>query len=269
MKAAVRKLAKLERIIKGCGSCVVAYSGGLDSSFLLHVASRLLAARSVLAVTADSELYPSKELEFAKSVCGKLGIRQKVIRTRQLQNKAFIKNSPQRCYICKKGLLKECWKIARAKRLKYVFDAANISDRADFRPGEKAKKELRVRSPLVEARINKDEIRYLSRRLGLATWDKPALACLASRIPYGRQITHAALSRIGKAEDYLLRQGFSQARARDYGDICRIEVPVNKLKQLLRKKNAVVKTLKKAGYKYVTADLEGYRQGSLNEAFKK
>lgn len=249
-------------------SVLIAYSGGVDSSFLLKVASDVLGSR-VLAVTAVSPTYLNEELIFSKRQAEALGVRHKIIKTDELKDKNFVANSLNRCYFCKKELFAKLKEMAKRYKLNFVADASNLSDKKDFRPGSIAKKELRIRSPLQEAGLNKEEIRKLSKILGLATWDKPQLACLASRIPYGTRVTPHILKRVDKAERYLKNIGFAQVRLRHYNGLCRIEVDKKNIPVLIRKRNLIVRNLKRLGYSYVTLDLEGYRQGSLNEVIKK
>lgn len=261
------KLTKLKKIISEYDSCLVAFSGGVDSTFLLKVASLVLAKEKILAVTADSPLHPKEELLLAKRLAREIGIRHKVIKTDELKSKRFISNPINRCYFCKKKLFKILKDISLKFKLNYVVEASNLTDKTDFRPGEIAKKELNISSPLQEAHLTKEEIRKLSKRFRLVTWDKPSLACLVSRIPYGKRISAQLLSNINKAEVYLKKLRFKQVRVRHYNGLCSIEVLENDIPRLLNKRNQVVNKLKKLGYKYVTIDLKGYRTGSLNEAF--
>lgn len=257
------KLFRLQNILRKMDSIVLAYSGGVDSTFLLKVARDVL-KDNCLAVTADSPTYPPEELAFAKKMAKTLGVRHSVIKTNELRNKKFSSNPINRCYFCKKELFTKLKIIARKFKLNFIVDASNISDKKDFRPGNKAKKELKIRSPLQEAGFTKDEIRNLSKKLGLVTWDKPALACLASRIPYGRKINSNLLVRIDKAEGFLRKIGFRQVRLRHYNGSCRIEVAKNDIPALITQRNLIVEKLKQLGYNYVTLDLEGYRSGSMN-----
>lgn len=257
------KLKKLEGILKRMGSVLVAYSGGVDSSLLLKVSKDTL-KNKVLAVTAVSPTYPQEELDFAKRMSSSLGIRHRIIKTHELKNKRFVENSLNRCYFCKKELFSQLKKIAKNNKLNFVIDATNFSDRKDFRPGNLAKQQLGVRSPLEEARITKDDIRKLSKRLRLCTWDKPSLACLASRIPYGRKITKDILNRINHAEGFIRSMGFAQVRLRHYDGLARIEVIKEDIPRIIKMQRLIVNRLKKLGYNYVTIDLEGYRTGSLN-----
>lgn len=250
------------------GSVLVAFSGGVDSTFLLKVASMVLPQNKILAVTADSLIYPKAELEFSKKITAKLKVRHKIIRTTELEDKRFIANTVKRCYFCKFKLFKRLKTIAKKNHLNFVVDAGNLSDEKDFRPGNQAKKQLGIRSPLKEAGFTKEDIRKLSKRLGLVTWNKPSLACLASRIPYGIRITKTILKRIEKAEDYLRGLGFMQVRVRHYDGLCRIEVFKKDISKVIRKIDLITTRLKRLGYNYVTLDLEGYRTGSINELIK-
>jgi len=260
-----KKLASLKSIISGYGSCLVAFSGGLDSAFLLKVCSMILPKDKLLAVTAFSATYPESELHKAKTLARQMGVRHQVIRTAELNNENFVFNSVKRCYYCKKELFTKLISIAGSNKLDFVLDAGNISDQKDYRPGNIAKKELKIKSPLSEAGFNKEDIRKASKKLGLSTWNKPSLACLASRIPYGTRITVGLLKRIAGGEEYLVGLGFRQVRLRHYNGLCRIEVDKGDINRLLNRRQAIVKKLKTLGYNYITVDLEGYRTGSLNE----
>lgn len=249
------------------GSVLVAYSGGADSTFLLKAASAVL-KKKVLAVTADSPTYPKGELVFSKKITAGLGVRHRIIRTAELKDRNFAANPVNRCYFCKKELFAKLKKLSRENKLKVVIDASNASDKNDYRPGSVAGRELKIRSPLQEAGLSKEEIRKLSKKLGLPTWDKPAQACLASRIPYGSRICAKTLARIHKAEAALKEMGFKQLRVRHYAESCRIEVPKSDIPRLTGKRRQIVDRFKKIGYNYITLDLEGYRTGSMNEVPK-
>lgn len=264
----MEKLEKLKVILKNMGSVLIAYSGGVDSTFLLKV-SRGVLKNKVLAVTANSPTYPAEELAFAKAMANLLGARLQIINSQELKDKRFVSNSANRCYFCKKALFGRLIAIAKIKKLNYVIDASNLSDKKDYRPGSKAKEELGVRSPLQEAGFTKNDIRRLSKKMGLITWDKPSLACLSSRIPYGIKISYRLLSQINKAENFLRQLGFRQVRLRHYNGLCRIEVFKEDIPVLIAKRSLIVTKLKKIGYNYVTVDLEGYRSGSLNIGVKK
>ncbi len=263
------KLSSLKRKIYAYKSCLVAFSGGQDSAFLLKICSNVLKPDKLLAVTAVSETYPKAELAKAKKLAKEIGVRLKIIRTAELNNKKFYDNPVKRCYFCKKELFTKLIGIAKQNKIDFVLDASNLSDKLDYRPGGIAKGELKVKSPLAEAGFSKEDIRNLSKKLGLSSWNKPSLACLASRIPYGIRITAGILRRIDRAEEYLSSLGFKQVRLRHYNGLCRIEVDKNDMARLLKKQEQVVERLKDLGYNYITLDLEGYRTGSLNEVIKR
>jgi uncharacterized protein len=262
------KLKKLKKIISGYGSCLVAFSGGVDSTFLLKVSSAVLPKGRLIAVTANSPTFPKEELQCAKAIAKRLGVRHKIIATQELKNKRFVSNPVNRCYFCKKELFAKLKSIAKKLKLNFVVDASNFSDKRDFRAGNIAKKELKIRSPLCEAGLTKEEIRKLSKKLSLGTWNKPGLACLASRIPYGVRISQQLLERIHRAELHLKSLGIKQVRLRHYNGLCRIEVLERDISKLISKRVEVVGKLKRLGYNYVTVDLQGYRTGSLNEVIK-
>ncbi len=258
------KLKRLKSILKRMDSVLIAFSGGVDSTFLLKIAKDLLSKDKIMAVTAASAIYPKKELLFSKKMAKQLGVRHKIITTHELKDKRFILNPVNRCYFCKNELFSGLKRLAKKSGLRFVADASNVSDKSDFRPGALAKNKLGIRSPLQEAGLTKKEIRFFSRKIGLQTWDKPALACLASRVPYGTKISLRLLKRINQAECFLSARGFRQVRVRDYGIFCRIEVLKKELPRLFSMHNQVVDKFKKLGYNYVTVDLEGYRTGSIN-----
>jgi len=259
-----KKLALLKEIVAGMHSVLLAFSAGVDSTFLLKVLKDSLPKDRFLAVTADSATFPKEEMASAKKLARELGIRHKVIRTRELKDKKFLANTAQRCYFCKKELFLRLRKLAAKHKLRYVADASSISDDKDFRPGSKAKKELGVRSPLQEARLTKRDIRRLSKAFGLITWDKPSQACLASRIAYHIPISSAILSRIERGESFLRRLGFREVRLRHHNGLCRIEVSRRDIPKVVRQYEAVCRGIKKLGYQFVTLDLQGYRTGTMN-----
>ncbi len=260
-----KKIKKLELTLIKMDKVLIAFSAGVDSTFLLKLAVDLL-GKNALAVTACSVTYPKKELEQAKTIAKNLGARLKIIHTSELKTPKFLQNCPKRCYYCKKELFKRLTQIAEKEKIKYILDGSNLDDRLDFRPGNIAKQEFKVRSPLAESGFTKKEIRNLSKVFGLNTWNKPSLACLASRVPYGKRISPRVLRRIEKGEQYLCNLGFDQVRLRDYGNLARIEVEKSKIKQLIhpRLRYKVIDRLKNLGYNYVTVDLDGYRTGSMN-----
>jgi len=264
------KLRKLKAILRKTGRAVVAFSGGVDSSFLLKAAKDALPEGNVLAVTAVSETYTGSELRQAKRFAKELGVRHKIIFTNELKNKNFTKNPMNRCYYCKKELFGKLASIAKENGFNYVLDASNTDDSEDYRPGSKAKKEFRVRSPLAEAGFSKDDIRKYSRKLKLKTADLPSMACLASRFPYGEKINKKALKRIESAEDFIKKQGISQVRVRYHNNIARIEVEKRNIKRFVNERicDKIAKRLRQLGFKYIALDLEGYRTGSLNEVLR-
>ena len=261
------KLIDLESLLRNMGSVLVAYSGGVDSTFLAVVAHRVLGDEA-LAVTASSPLYPEAEVRSAQEIAHLFGLRHLIIRTQELDNPLFIANSPDRCYYCKQELFHHLQEIAAKEGLRWVADGSNHDDLSDHRPGRIAATEMGVSSPLCEVGLTKDEIRNLSRDMGLPTWDKPSLACLASRLPYGTEVTIDVVSRIGQAEDYLRRLGVRQVRVRHHGETARIEVDPDNMAILVARRQEVVAQLQKLGYTYISLDLQGYRSGSLNEALR-
>lgn len=263
------KLNKLKDLLSEMGSVLIAYSGGVDSTFLIKVAEQVLGDKA-LAITADSEVQSLVEMEDAKKIAVELQANHIVVETHEMQNEDYISNPTDRCYYCKSILFTKLKEVAEEKNIPYVLDGSNADDVNDYRPGMIATNELGVRSPLKEVGLTKDEIRALSKEMGIPTWDKPALACLASRIPYGSEITNEKLRRVDKAETYLRTKGFYQVRVRDHGDIARIEVLPDDFEAFLASdfNNEVISKLKEFGYLYITIDLEGYKTGSMNKVLK-
>lgn len=261
------KFNKLKKILKDLESCVLAYSGGVDSTLLMKVAKDIL-GKNLLAVTARSQTYPESELEFAKDIAKKWGVKHLIVKTNELKNKNFIENPLQRCFYCKRELFFRLKRIAQQKKFKNVIDAVNAEDKLDFRPGLQAAKIMKVRSPLDEARLGKKEIYALSKHFNLPTKLKPSLACLASRFPYGEKITAEKLFMVGQMESFIKSLGADQIRVRHHGAIARIEVDKNSLNRIMKSRTLIVNRAKSLGYNYVSLDLEGYRTGSLNEVIK-
>lgn len=265
-----RKHEALKGILESYGSLLVAFSGGVDSALLLAVAREALGDR-VLAVTVRSETYPGKELESAREIAKGLGVIHRVIYSRELSMERFVSNPPDRCYWCKRELLSELKAVAAKEGMAAIAVASHLDDRDDYRPGERAVEEMGVARPLREARFTKDDIRRLSKRLGLRGWRREAMACLASRFPYGERITPPALERVEMAEALLRRKGFRSVRVRCAGKTARIEVDSSQLGRFARRelRREVVTGLKRLGFLYVSLDLEGYRTGSLNRELER
>ena len=260
------KYKKLKEILASFGDLLVAYSGGVDSSLLLQVSHDVL-GKKVLAVIAQSKTYTKEEGNSAVKYAQKLGVRYQVIHTDEFNDERFISNPPERCYYCKKELFSRLSSIAKIERIKHIADGSNVSDLSDYRPGAKALNEYGIKSPLRDAGFKKDDIRKLSRELKIPAWNKPALACLASRIPYGTRISSDVLGKIENGERFLKGLGFKQVRVRHHGDLARIEVDKCDIASLVEDGTAdkIDKKFKSLGYHFVTIDLEGYRTGSMNE----
>jgi uncharacterized protein len=265
----VDKLSTLKKSLSEMESVLVAYSGGVDSAFLLKVAHDVLGDRAV-AVTALSESYAKSEFEESKVVAGQIGARQILIETGELEQLGYRENSPERCFFCKDELFTKLEPLAQREGLKYVVYGEIADDQTDHRPGARAAKQHHVRAPLADAGLTKLEIRRLSRELGLPTWDKPSMACLSSRIPYGSEVTPEKLAMVEKAEEVLRSLGLRQYRVRHHDTVARIEVEPRDFEELVRSplREMVIDRIKAVGYRYVTLDLQGYRTGSLNEGLK-
>jgi pyridinium-3,5-biscarboxylic acid mononucleotide sulfurtransferase len=263
------KLEILKENIKGMGSLAVAFSGGVDSTFLIKVAYDVLNDK-VIAVTARSSTYPEREFKEAVDFINNLGAKHVVIISEELDIEGFAANPVDRCYHCKKELFTKILDVAEMNNIKFVADGSNMDDLGDYRPGMKAVKELKVVSPLKEVGMTKEDIRILSKEMGLPTWDKPAFACLSSRFPYGQQITREKLGMVDKAEQFLLDLGFKQVRVRHHGDIARIEVSVDERKKFFSEElmDKIYLKFKELGFNYTSLDLKGYRTGSMNETLK-
>jgi uncharacterized protein len=264
----MEKLEALQNLIQTFPSALVAYSGGVDSTFLAVAVHRVLGER-MLAVTAVSPTYPEAQLTEAKDLAAQFGFPLQVITTHEFDDPEFINNPPERCYFCKLALFKELQRIASQNNLAFLLDGANQDDLADYRPGHRATQEMKVRSPLREVGLTKAEIRELSKQMGLPTWQKPAYACLASRIPYGQAITLEALQRIDQAESFLNALGFHEIRVRDHFPVARIEIGRLEMDQAWQLRDKIAAKLHEFGFPFVTLDLDGFRSGSMNEILGK
>lgn len=258
------KLDELKKNISDLKHIIIAFSGGVDSTFLLKVAHDVL-GDNVIAVTARSASFPERELNEAMEFCRFEGIRHIIVDSEELNIDGFSHNPANRCYLCKHELFEKILAIAEQNNIKYVAEGSNMDDEGDYRPGLQAVTELHIKSPLREVGLNKEEIRAYSRQLGLRTWNKQSFACLSSRFPYGEEITVKKLGMVDRAEQFLLDLGFHQLRVRIHGEIARIEVLPDEFEKVLSCRERITRAFKEYGFHYVTMDLQGYRTGSMNE----
>ena len=268
MEPMYAKLDHVRQIVRSLARVAVAYSGGVDSALLLKVAATELGSNAI-ALTAVSPSLPAAEKEAAERIAREIGAQQAFIFSREMEDSRYLANNPDRCFFCKNEVYSELIAYAQAHGYRALLDGANADDSGDHRPGQRAAAKHGVRSPLLEAGLTKSEIRSLARELGLSNWNKPAAACLSSRIPYGEAITLEALTQVERAEAALHSLGFGQLRVRRHGQIARIEVETAAIPEVIRQRETITETLQSLGFTYVALDLQGFRSGSLNESWQK
>jgi uncharacterized protein len=267
----LEKYQQLQSLLKNYSGVAVAFSGGVDSTLLLKVASDVLGAERVLAITAVSPLFPASEKTLGCQITAQLNVRHHFIESPHLEPQALVDNGPLRCYYCKKHIFQQCLEVQQKEGFNILIEGSNSDDLDDYRPGRKALEELQIYSPLLECHFTKAQVRSLSHHLGLNNWNKPATACLASRVPYGTPLTRDLLRRISDCEDWLHQQGFSQCRVRSDQQLARIEIEPKLFSKFLEpdRQRELLNFFKKNGFDYITLDLQGYRRGSMNETLIK